>query len=57
MRMDECRYVRKIHESNMPGVRPRGRPRKRWLDGVYEAIKARGQDVEQAKMCVGNRMS
>ena len=57
MRMDEGRYVRKIHESSMPGVRPRGRPRKRWLDGVYEAIKARGQDVEQAKMCVGDRVS
>ena len=53
MRMDDGRYARKISESSMQGVRPRGRPRKRWVDGVYDAIKACGQDVEWAKMCVG----
>ena len=52
-----CRYVQKVHESSVPGVRARGRPRKRWMDGVHEAIRARGQDVEQAKLCVNDRVS
>lgn len=33
MRIEECKNARKTHESSMPVVRPRGRPRMRCLDG------------------------
>ena len=56
MRMDRSRYPRKVLESTVPGVRPRGRPRKGWVEGVNEAIRARGQDVEEAKVCVNDRV-
>ena len=50
MRMDRSRYPRKVMESTVPGARVRGRPRKGWVEGVCDAIRARGQDAEEAKM-------
>ena len=55
MRMDESRYPRKVLESSVVGERARGRPRKTWMNGVEDAIKARGRDVEEAKMGVHDR--
>ena len=56
-RMGENRYAWRILESCVPGVRPRGRPRKRWMEGVNEAIRSRGHDIEQANLCVNDRVS
>ncbi len=52
-RMEE-RLV-KITRSNMSGVRPRGRPRMRWLDSVKRTLGARGMSVEQGRMLVRDR--
>ena len=41
----------------MPGVRARGKPRKGWMEGVYDTIRACGQDVKEAKMCVNDRVN
>lgn len=54
--MDECN-ARRIHESCASEVRPKGRPRIRWLKRLNEALRARGLDVEQAKPCVGVTVS
>ena len=41
----------------MPGVRAKGRPKKGWVEVVYNTIRARGQDVEEAKVLVNDRMN
>ena len=34
--MTDDRMVKKVFVENVPGVRPRGRPRKRWADDLNE---------------------
>ena len=43
-RMDEKKIPKRIHEMQMQKKRPRGRPRDRWLKGVEECVKKRGED-------------
>ncbi len=54
-RMEEERLVKKITRSNVRGVRPRGRPRMRWMDSVKRALGARGMSVEQGRIAVHDR--
>ncbi|XP_073994543.1 uncharacterized protein [Rhodnius prolixus] len=42
MRMDEDRWPRRIHSFTPQERRKRGRPRKRWMEGVEQAMAARG---------------
>ena len=52
-RMDDRRLARRYLEWKPQGKRPVGRPRKRWLDGVGEALERRGLrigDVEEKRI-------
>ena len=52
-RMDSERLPRKYLEWKPQGKRPVGRPRKRWLDGISEALERREielEDVEQHRI-------
>ena len=52
-RMDEGRYARHYLEWRPDGGRPVGRPRKRWKEGVQEALEKRGEtlrDVEEQRL-------
>ncbi len=55
-RMKEEHLVKKITRSDVRGVRPRGRPRMRWMDSVKRALGARGMSVEQGGMLVRDRL-
>lgn len=48
--MGENSYAPRKLESSVPRVRPR----QRWLEGVNEAVRARGHDTEQANLCKGD---
>ena len=54
---NEDRYPHRVMESKVPGVRARGRPRKGWVEGVCDALRARSQDVEEAKLCMNDRVN
>ena len=47
--MEGKRIPRRIHETEMKGKRPRGRPRDRWLKGVEEGIQKKGEDWTKVK--------
>ncbi len=46
-RMEEEHLVKKTARADVIGVRPRGRPRMGWIDGVRRALDTRGMTVEQ----------
>ena len=51
--MDDGRLTRRHLEWKSQGKRPVGRPRKRWLDGIGEALERRGLtigDVEERRI-------
>lgn len=53
MRMNRERPARKYFDLNLPGRRPRGRPRKRWIETVRSDVEERGlkwEDVLEQKM-------
>ena len=54
-RMGEERLVKRVYESDVRGVRPRGRPRACWMDEVKEALQRRGLGIQEAKECVQDR--
>ncbi len=54
-RMEEECLVKKITRSDVRGVRPRGRPRIRWLDSVKRVLGVRGMSVEQGRLLVHDR--
>ena len=54
-RMDENRLVKRIVESDVRGVRLRGRPQLGWKDGVKRALGSRGLSMEQGRMIVRDR--
>lgn len=39
IRMDDSRVAKKVFLQNVEGVRAKGRPRKRWIDGVEEDLE------------------
>ena len=52
--MNDDRYPSKLYNWHPQGRRPAGRPRKRWRDGVADAIRRRGgdiDDVERGDLC------
>merc|ERR1712212_500081 len=49
------RMTKRVYESNMGGVRGRGRPPKGCLTGVRDAVEKRGMTVENARMVCQNR--
>ena len=54
-RMNEERLVKRVWEAETKGKRPRGRPRRRWMDGVRKSLDARRLTVEQGVEKVGDR--
>ncbi len=46
-RMEEEHLVKKITGSNVRAVRPRGRPRMRWLDSVKRVLGVRGMSMNK----------
>ena len=54
-RMGNERLVKRVYESEVRGVRRRGRPRKSWLNGVNEALGRKGLNIQEAKVSVQDR--
>ena len=49
-RMGNERMAKRVHESDVRGVRRRGRPRKCWMDGVKEVLAKKGLNIQEAKV-------
>jgi len=54
-RMEGERLVKRVWIANASGVRPRGRPKIRWMDGVERALDVRGVTVEQGRESARDR--
>ena len=54
-RMGDERLVKRVYESDIRGVRRRGRPRKSWINGVKETLEKRGLNIQDAKVSVQDR--
>ena len=48
MRIDDGRLVKRLMESEVIGIRPRGRPKFGWMDGVKQALGRRDISLELA---------
>ena len=48
-RMGDEGMAKKVYESDVRGVRRRGRPRKGWSDGVKEVLARKGLNIQEAK--------
>ena len=57
VRMDEERLVKRIYEARVEGNRARGRPRRKWRDGVVSALGSRGLDVHEGERQARERKS
>ena len=55
-RMEEQRVVRRVWEAEGIGRRGRGRPRRRWMDGIKEMLEERGMRVEEGRVLARDRM-
>ncbi len=49
VRMNEGRQTKKVWRVQVIGMRRRGRPNLRWMDGVSRALEMRGMNVEQGR--------
>merc|ERR1712002_999779 len=49
VRMGYERLVKRVYDSEVRGVRRRGRPRKSWMNGVNETLKRKGLNIQEAK--------
>ena len=47
--------AKRVYESDVRGVRRRGRPRKCWINGVKELLARKGLTVQEAKVSVQDR--
>ena len=54
-RMEGQRLVKKIYRAEVEGNRRRGRPRRRWMDGVNGCLSESGLSIPEAKECVKDR--
>merc|ERR1712002_295278 len=54
-RMGNERLVKRVYDSEVRGVRRRGRPRKSWMNGVNETLKRKGLNIQEAKDSVQER--
>ena len=48
-RMEGERLVKKIYRAEVEGNRGRGRPRRRWMDGVKGCLRERGLIIPEVK--------
>ena len=53
--MNDDRIVKRVYNAEVSGDRARGRPRKRWKDGVSEAMERKGFSYEEGMRCVNDR--
>ena len=53
--MERERSVKKIYRAEVDGNRGKGRPRRRWMDGVKGCLSERGLSIPEAKECVKDR--
>ena len=49
MRMEPNKHPNRYYKWVPRGSRPRGRPRKRWKDGVSQAMVARGETIRNVE--------
>ena len=54
-RMGNERLVKRVYDSEVRGVRRRGRPRKSWMNGVKETLERKGLNIQEAKVSVQDR--
>ena len=54
-RMGDDRMAKRVYESDVRGVRRRGRPRKCWMDGVKEVLARKGLNIQEARVSVQDR--
>ena len=54
-RMGGERMAKRVYESNVRGVRRRGRPRKCWMDRVKEVLARKDLNIQEAKVSVQDR--
>ena len=54
-RMGNERLVKRVYDSEVRGVRRKGRPRKRWMNGVKETLERKGLNIQEAKVSVQDR--
>ena len=47
--------MKKIYRADVEGNRERGRPRRRWMDGVKSCLSDRGLTIPEAKESVKDR--
>ena len=53
--MEGERLVKKIYRAEVEGNRRRGRPMRRWMDGVKGCLSERGLSIPEAEECVKDR--
>ena len=53
--MEGERLVKKIYQAEIKGNRRRGRPRRRWMDGVKGCLSDGGLSIPEVKECVEDR--
>ena len=54
-RVERGMIAKRVYVGEFVGSCSVGRPRKRWIDTVWECLKKRGLDVRQARRMVQNR--
>ena len=54
-RMRNERMAERVHESDVRGVRRKGRPTKSWSDGIKEVLARKGLNIQEAKDSVQYR--
>ena len=42
--------AKRVHKSNVRGIRRRRTPRKCWMDGVKKTLERKGLNIEEAKV-------
>ena len=55
VRMREERLTKRVWKAEASGARLRGRPEKRWMDGVVRALGVRGLSLEQGRESASDR--
>ena len=50
--MGDERMAKRVYESDVRGVRRRGRPSKCWSDGVKEVLARKGLNIQEVKVSV-----
>ena len=48
-------YTNLLYQAEVEGNRKRGRPRRRWMDGVKGCLSERGLSIPEAEKCVKDR--